>query len=51
MSFLIDSNRIIRLVHPGGMYVKGDPDITRIEAEIEQLLREKKKDMTNWEQP
>ena len=39
------------LVHPGGKYVKGDPHFTRIEAEIEKLLREKKQEMTTREQP
>jgi peroxiredoxin len=37
-SFLIDKRGIIRYVHPGGQYVRGDADFTRLEAMIERLL-------------
>ncbi len=40
VSFLIDRKGIIRHVHPGGKYVKGDPDHAKLEAAIEQLLAE-----------
>jgi peroxiredoxin len=38
VSFLIDREGIIRHVHPGGKYVKGDPDYAKLEAAIERLL-------------
>jgi peroxiredoxin len=37
-SFLIDRRGIIRYVHPGGQYVRGDADHARLEAMIERLL-------------
>lgn len=40
VSFLIDRRGIIRFVHPGGQYVKGDRDHTALEAHVEQLLSE-----------
>jgi peroxiredoxin len=40
VSFLIDRNGIVRHVHPGGKYVKGDPEYAKLEAAIERLLAE-----------
>lgn len=40
VSFLIDRQGVIRHIHPGGRYVKGDPDYNRMRADIEALLRE-----------
>jgi hypothetical protein len=40
VSFLIDRRGVIRYVHPGGQYVKGDAQHARLEAAIEQLLVE-----------
>ena len=40
VSFLLDRQGIIRSIHPGGKYVKGDPDYRRMQADIEALLRE-----------
>lgn len=40
VSFLIDQNGVIRYLHPGGQYVKGDKDYAMMEAKIEELLRE-----------
>jgi len=39
VSFLIDRLGIIRHIHPGGQYVKGDRDYTKLRAKIEALLR------------
>lgn len=41
VSFLIDRHGIIRYIHPGGQYVKGDKDYAAIRAKIEELLEEK----------
>ena len=41
VSFLIDRNGIIRYVHPGGQYVKGDDDYIALKSKIEKLLTEK----------
>ena len=41
VSFLIDRRGVIRHIHPGGEYVKGDKDYARMKAMIEQLLAEK----------
>jgi len=38
VSFLIDRQGIIRYVHPGGSYVKGDADYAALKAKIEELL-------------
>src|SRR3989338_7878359 len=38
VSFLIDKEGIIRHIHPGGQYVKGDRDYIQLEARIQQLL-------------
>ncbi len=41
VSFLIDRHGIIRHIHPGGEYVKGDKDYAAMKAAIEKLLAEK----------
>jgi peroxiredoxin len=41
VSFLIDKNGIIRYIHPGGQYVKGDDDYAMLTSWIEELLTEK----------
>ncbi|MEO6036258.1 MAG: TlpA disulfide reductase family protein [Verrucomicrobiota bacterium] len=41
VSFLIDRMGIIRHIHPGGEYVKGDKDFAQMKAKIEELLAEK----------
>ena len=38
VSFLIDRRGVIRFIHPGGQYVKGDQDYVAIRAKIENLL-------------
>ncbi|MEO5803918.1 MAG: redoxin domain-containing protein [Verrucomicrobiota bacterium] len=38
VSFLIDRRGIIRRIHPGGKYVRGDKDYTELKAKIEELL-------------
>jgi peroxiredoxin len=40
VSFLIDRRGVIRHVHPGGQYVKGDAQYAKLETAIEQLLAE-----------
>ena len=40
VSFLIDRQGIIRHIHPGGQYVRGDADYQALKAKIEQLLLE-----------
>ena len=40
ISFLIDKKGVIRHVHPGGQYVKGDQDYVQLTAKIEELLKE-----------
>lgn len=40
VSFLIDRRGIIRHVHPGGQYVRGDADYARMQAMIEMLCAE-----------
>jgi len=40
VSFLIDKEGIIRHIHPGGQYLKGDRDYIQLEARIQQLLEE-----------
>ncbi|MBI4395121.1 MAG: TlpA family protein disulfide reductase [Candidatus Omnitrophica bacterium] len=40
VSFLIDKKGIIRHIHPGGQYVKGDQDYAQIESKIIELLGE-----------
>ncbi len=41
VSFLIDRKGIIRHLHPGGQYVKGDKDYMALKKQIEELLAEK----------
>ncbi|MDB6021711.1 MAG: hypothetical protein JWQ04_1568 [Pedosphaera sp.] len=41
VSFLIDKHGVIRHIHPGGEYVKGDKDYAEMKARIEELLVEK----------
>lgn len=41
VSFLIDRHGIIRHIHPGGEYVKGDKDYALMKTRIEELLAEK----------
>ena len=41
VSFLIDKRGVIRHIHPGGEYVKGDRDYAKMKAQIEKLLAEK----------
>ena len=44
VSFLIDRNGIIRHIHPGGQYVKGDDDYALLKSRIEELLTEKQEE-------
>lgn len=41
VSFLIDRRGVIRHIHPGGEYVKGDKDYAAMKSKIEELLAEK----------
>ena len=41
VSFLLDRKSVIRHIHPGGQYVKGDADYRALQAKIEALLAEK----------
>jgi peroxiredoxin len=41
VSFLIDRKGVIRHIHPGGQYEKGDADYEAMKAKIEELLNEK----------
>lgn len=41
VSFLLDRHGVIRHIHPGGQYVKGDKDYATMKTRIEQLLAEK----------
>jgi peroxiredoxin len=41
VSFLIDRKGLIRHIHPGGKYVKGDEAYKEMKAKIEELLKEK----------
>lgn len=40
VSFLIDRQGVIRHVHPGGQYVKGDKAYEAMKAKIEELVKE-----------
>jgi peroxiredoxin len=40
VSFLVDRKGVVRYVHPGGEYVKGDAAYAKLSATIEQLLAE-----------
>ncbi len=39
VSFLIDRKGIIRHIHPGGQYARGDADYIQLQAKIRELLR------------
>ena len=41
VSFLLDRRGVVRHIHPGGQYVKGDEDYALLKTKIEELLREK----------
>lgn len=41
VSFLLDRHGVVRHIHPGGQYVKGDADYAALQAKIEELLAEK----------
>jgi thiol-disulfide isomerase/thioredoxin len=41
VSFLIDRKGVIRHVHPGGAYARGDKGYQALKAKIEELLKEK----------
>jgi peroxiredoxin len=41
VSFLLDRRGVVRHIHPGGQYVKGDPEYAALKAKIEELLAEK----------
>jgi thiol-disulfide isomerase/thioredoxin len=41
VSFLIDRKGVIRHIHPGGEYIKGDQDYDLMKRKIEELLAEK----------
>ena len=41
VSFLIDCHGVIRHIHPGGQYIKGDKDYAEMKSKIEELLAEK----------
>ncbi len=41
VSFLLDRHGVVRHVHPGGQYVKGDDDYRALEAKIKALLAER----------
>ncbi len=40
VSFLLDRKGVIRHIHPGGQYVKGDSDYEALKKKIEELLKE-----------
>jgi peroxiredoxin len=40
VSFLLDRKGVIRHIHPGGEYIKGDKDYKEMKDKIEELLRE-----------
>jgi thiol-disulfide isomerase/thioredoxin len=41
VTFLLDRKGVVRHIHPGGQYVKGDQDYDVMKAKIEELLAEK----------
>jgi thiol-disulfide isomerase/thioredoxin len=41
VSFLLDRRGVVRHIHPGGQYVKGDEDYVVLKSRIEELLAEK----------
>ena len=38
VSFLLDRKGIVKYIHPGGQYVKGDGEYEKLQQEIEKLL-------------
>jgi thiol-disulfide isomerase/thioredoxin len=40
VSFLLDRRGVVRFVHPGGRYAKGDRDYDALKAKVEELLQE-----------
>ncbi|OGW85729.1 MAG: alkyl hydroperoxide reductase [Omnitrophica bacterium RIFCSPHIGHO2_02_FULL_46_11] len=40
ISFLIDKNGMIRHIHSGGQYVKGDSEYAQMDSKVQELLRE-----------
>ena len=44
VTFLLDRQGVIRHIHPGGRYLKGDADYQALEWEIERLLAEARAD-------
>jgi thiol-disulfide isomerase/thioredoxin len=40
VTFLIDRRGVVRFVHPGGQYARGDRDYDALKAKIEELLEE-----------
>ena len=41
VSFLLDRKGVVRHIHPGGQYVRGDRDYQLMRSKIEELLAEK----------
>ena len=41
VSFLLDRQGVIRHIHPGGQYVKGDKGYELLEAKIKEVVKEK----------
>lgn len=41
VSFLIDRKGVVRFIHPGGQYVRGDQAYAELKRNIEELLAEK----------
>ncbi len=39
VSFLIDRQGVVRFIHPGGQFVKGDKDYVALKGKIEELLK------------
>lgn len=41
VSFLIDRQGVVRYIHPGGQYVRGEPEHAKLEAAIQRALGER----------
>jgi peroxiredoxin len=41
VTFLLDRKGVIRFIHPGGQYVKGDKEYAALKKKIDELLAEK----------
>ena len=39
VSFLLDRKGIVKYIHPGGQYIKGDGEYEKLQQEIEKLLK------------